>query len=385
MLISTLLLGSIARRPDGTWRARYRGPDKRERSRHFTRKSDAERWLAGVEVSKSRGEWIDPNLSRVTVGEWARLWLAAQSQLKPTTIARYGGIIDKHIAATWGQVAIADVTPADVAAWLQRLVSSGLAAGSVRYIHRILSLALAYAVLDGRLTRNPAAGVPLPRAKARPKRFLSHGELARLADECGDYGALINSLGYTGLRWGEAVALQVEDLDLLRRRIRVTRAMAEVRGKAVIGTPKDHERRDVPIPAFLVDDLADLVAGRPPTELVFPSPKGSILRNGNFRRNVFDTAAKRAGLEGITPHGLRHTAASLAIQAGATVVVVSRMLGHSSAKVTLDVYAHLFADDLDTVADRLHEARARASADQMRTSRPMIFAEDRFAGGQHAV
>ncbi|MEU7811585.1 hypothetical protein [Pseudonocardia sp. NPDC049154] len=74
MLILMLLLGSIARRPDGTWRARYRGPDRRERSKHFTRKSDAERWLAGVEVSKSRGEWIDPNLSRVTVGEWAQIW-----------------------------------------------------------------------------------------------------------------------------------------------------------------------------------------------------------------------------------------------------------------------------------------------------------------------
>ena len=206
--------------------------------------------------------------------------------------------------------------------------------------------------------------VPAARAKAKPKRFLSHGELARLADECGDYSPLINSLGYTGLRWGEAVALQVENLDLLRRRIRVTRAMAEVRGKAVVGTPKDHERRDVPIPAFLVDDLADLVAARSPTELVFPSPKSSILRNGNFRRNVFDAAADRAGLGGITPHGLRHTAASLAIQAGATVVVVSRMLGHSSAKITLDVYAHLFADDLST---RSRTASTRLALGQVRT------------------
>jgi integrase len=187
------------------------------------------------------------------------------------------------------------------------------------------------------------------------------------------------------MRWGEAVALQVEDVDLLRRRIRVTRAMAEVRGKAVIGTPKDHERRDVPVPAFLVDDLAELLAGRSKTDLVFPSPKSHILRNGNFRRNVFDAAAERAGVDGVTPHGLRHTAASLAIQAGATVVVVSRMLGHSSPKVTLDVHAHLFADDLDTVADRLHDARARASAEQMRTKSPMIFAGDRFAGDQHAV
>ncbi len=71
-------MGNIAKRPDGTWRVRYRGPDRRERSKHFGRKIDAERWLAAVEVSKTRGEWIDPSLSRVTVGLWCRTWLDAQ-------------------------------------------------------------------------------------------------------------------------------------------------------------------------------------------------------------------------------------------------------------------------------------------------------------------
>ena len=83
-------MGNVKRRPDGQWRARYRGPDQRERSKHFARKSDAERWLAAVEVAKTRGEWIDPSLSRETVGAWCRTWLAAQGQLKPSTRASTG-------------------------------------------------------------------------------------------------------------------------------------------------------------------------------------------------------------------------------------------------------------------------------------------------------
>lgn len=365
-------MGNVQRRPDGSWRARYRGPDKRERSRHFSRKIDAERWLAGVEVAKTRGEWIDPALSRVTVGTWCETWLDAQGQLKPTTRYRYAGIVAKHITPAWGRVALAEVAPADVAAWLGRLTASGLAASSVRYCHRVLSLALAYAVLDGRLSRNPAEGVPLPRARDRVKVFLTHGQVADLARECGAYEVLILVLSYTGLRWGEIAALRVSDVDLMRRRIHISQAMAEVAGRAVVGTPKDHEVRSVPVPAFLVNQLAAHLAGRPAEALAFPAPGGGFLRNGNFRRNVFDAATVRAGVDGVTPHGLRHTAASLAIAAGATVVLVSRMLGHSSPVVTLRVYAHLFADDLDTLADRLHEAKVNSGADQVRTAAPVI-------------
>jgi Phage integrase family len=76
---------------------------------------------------------------------------------------------------------------------------------------------------------------------------------------------------------------------------------------------------------------------------------------------------KAAGLDGLTPHDLRHTAASLAVAAGANVKSVQRMLGHASATMTLDVYAGLFGDDLDTVADLLDEAARRAIADSVRT------------------
>jgi hypothetical protein len=93
-----------------------------------------------------------------------------------------------------------------------------------------------------------------------------------------------------------------------------------------------------------------------------------MLRNNNFRRRVFGPAASSVGLPELTPHDSRHTAASLAVAAGANVKAVQRMLGHASAAMTLDVYADLFGDDMDAVADRLDEAAAASRADSVRTA-----------------
>ncbi len=122
----------------------------------------------------------------------------------------------------------------------------------------------------------------------------------------------------------------------------------------------------MPLPGFLVDELARTVVKRPKDELAFPSPQGAVLRNRNARAAWFDTAAQAIGEPGLTPHELRHTAASLAIKAGANVKAVQRMLGHASAAMTLDRYADLDDDDLDDVADRLDALRA-LRADRLRT------------------
>jgi integrase len=115
----------------------------------------------------------------------------------------------------------------------------------------------------------------------------------------------------------------------------------------------------VHLPRFLVDDLAEHVAGRAPDELVFASSTGTVMRVRNARRAWLHRAAVAVELPGLTPHELRHTAASLAVSAGANVKAVQRMLGHAKATMTLDVYADLFDDDLEAVADRL-DAIARA-------------------------
>ena len=166
-------------------------------------------------------------------------------------------------------------------------------------------------------------------------------------------------LAYAGVRFGEMAALRVGRLDLMRRRATIAESVTLVRGVQAWGTPRGHERREVPIPRFLVDDLAAHVAGREPGALVFTAVKGGALRAQGFQRTVLTETAASLGLKGLHPHALRHTAASLEIASGANVKVVQQMLGHKSAIMTLDLYGHLFPDQLDEVADRL-DAAARA-------------------------
>ena len=125
----------------------------------------------------------------------------------------------------------------------------------------------------------------------------------------------------------------------------------------VWGTPKSHQRREVPIPRFLVDDLARHVAGKDPDDLVFGGIRGGEpLRVAMFRK-PFTAAAVAIGIPGLHPHELRHTAACLAIASGADVKVVQQMLGHGSATMTLDTYGHLFENRLDEVAEAMDLAR----------------------------
>jgi integrase len=363
-------MGNVQKRDNGKWRARYRDPSGREHARHFDRKVDAERWLVSMESTKHRGEWVDPAMSRITVGDWSTRWLEGQSQLKPQTRERYRNIVRVQVLPEWGQIRLSAISHADVVAWVAKLVADGYAASTVRQIHRVLSLMLDLAVRDGRLPRNPATGVRLPRAAKGEPVFLSHTQVEQLAEACIDYELFVRVLAYTGMRWGEATAVRVRRLDLMKRRIEVVHTAVELNGQMSYGTPKTHQRRSVPVPRSLVDALAEHVAGKNPDDLVFTTPRGDVMRNHNFRSRVFAPAAAFIGVPGLTPHDLRHTAASLAVQAGANVKAVQRMLGHASAAMTLDVYAGLFNDDLDAVADRLDAAAAAARADYLRTAAP---------------
>jgi integrase len=346
-----------------SWLARWRDPDGRQRKRTFSRKVDAERFLTSISSSMLVGNYVDPAAGRETVGAYARTWLDRQVQLKPSTRAWYATIIQAHIEPTFGATPLSRMERSTVATWVAGLAGSGRAPATVRGRHRVLSIILASAVTDGRIARNVASGVPLPRAKGRTKRFLDHGQVAALAEATGEYGLLVRVLAFTGLRFGEAAALRVADVDLLRRRLTVARSVTEVNGHLVWGEPKSHHARSVPIPASLVTELARVCEGKRPEDLLFTAPDGGALWLRNWRRRVFDPAARADGLDGLTPHELRHTAASLAVAAGANVKAVQQMLGHASAAMTLDVYAGLFDDHLDAVAERMDQAAAAARRD----------------------
>jgi integrase len=218
--------------------------------------------------------------------------------------------------------------------------------------------------------------VKLPRPVQREQLYLTHAQVHAMAENSGDYRLVVLVLAYLGLRWGEMAALRVGRIDFLRRRLVVAESVTLVDGVQTWGAPKSYEHREVPIPRFLADELASHVAGKNADDLVFTGVRGGgALRVPTFRRAAFDRAAAEVGMPGLRPHDLRHTAASLAIASGATVKVVQRMLGHASATVTLDRYGHLYSNDLDDLADRMHaaaEAVRGNSADFLRTSGELI-------------
>jgi integrase len=364
-------MASISKRSNGQWRARYRDKHGREHARHFARKIDAQSWLDGVTTAVQTGTYVDPERSRITVGSMADQWLAGKVNLKPSTFALYRSILATHVLPRWRDVPLTHVEHGEVQAWVAGLVASGLSPSHIRDVVGVLSGVLGLAVRDRRLPSNPAQGVDLPRIKKRRRRYLTAHEVEALADAAGPDGRLpVLVLAYSGLRWCELAALRVGSVDFLRRRFNVAEAVTEVGGRLVWGTPKSHEARSVPIPRVLIDELVDQVAGKRRDDLVFTTASGAPLRNRNARRSWFDAAASAIGEAGLTPHELRHTAASLAVSAGANVKAVQAMLGHASAAMTLDTYADLFDDDLDAVADRL-DAVVRAAreipADSVRT------------------
>lgn len=344
-----------------SWRAHYRTSDGRLRNKSFALKRDAERFLSNVDGSKTAGTFVDPSRARVTVGDMAAQWLAGKVNLKPTTRARYEDVLRTHILPSWDRVALGRVEHGAIQAWVADLAARGLAGASVRKAHGILSGVLALAIKDRRLSANPAAGMNLPRLNATRRRYLTAVQVEHLADAADQGRVALLVLSYCGLRWSELAGLRVSSVDLLRRRLDITAAVTEVNGgRLVWGTPKSHERRSVPIPRFLAEELATHLIGRDRDDLVFAAPEGGVLRNRNARRAWFDAAASAIGTPGLTPHELRHTAASLAVSAGANVKAVQRMLGHASAALTLDTYADLFDDDLNAVADRLDDVRRTA-------------------------
>src|SRR5690348_7957628 len=283
-----------------TWRAHYRTPAGAQRNKTFRRKIDAERFLASVESAKVVGTYVDPALAKVSVGEWAQRWFDGQAHLKPTTRSRYEGVVRKHIHPKWDRVKLANVSHGDVHAWVIDLTKDHSPA-TVQKIHRVLSLVLNMAVKDGRLARNVASGVNLPRVGRHEHRYLTHDQVDDLATATGypaepnkhssldtranaTYRLVVLFLAYTGVRFGEMAALRVARLDLPRSRAVIIESVTPVQGQGLVwGTTKTHQRREVPIPRFLAAELAVHVEGKQPDDLVFAGIRhGQPLRVSTF-------------------------------------------------------------------------------------------------------
>ena len=337
---------------------RYRQPNGTQtKKRGFATKREAELWAHNVEVDKQQGSYVAPSLGRATVGELGPAWLARQGYMKPSGWRSYESAWRIHVAPRWESVPIAEIRYSDVQSWVAEL-SAKRGAVIVETAASVLRRILDDAVKDRLLASNPARGVKLPKRPPRRNVYLTRDQLDALATEAGRYRSLVLLLGTVGLRWGEAAALRVSDIDFLKRRVHLHRNAVTVGKQTWLGTLKSGKSRTVALPQFVADALAVTCEGKGRDELLWPSQNGGYLAPPAARESWLSGAVARCQkadptFPRVTAHALRHTAASLAISAGANVKVVQRMLGHSSAAMTLDVYADLFDTDLDAVAKQL--------------------------------
>lgn len=374
------------RQPDGTiatapsanngkgsrWRARYVDEHGREHVKAFRRKADAQQWLDQQVSDQVTGTWTDPSLSSVTFSVIAERWFTTKVNRSPKTVAGYRSLLDTVVLPRWKDVPLRDIRFDELQVWISslsiggsaRFDGKGLSASRVRQAHQLIGAVLKFAVKAKHLAVNPADGIELPRLPETEQRYLTHEQLHRVAVASGRLRTLVLVLGYCGLRFGEAAALQISDVDLQNRRIRVSRSVTHVAKMGLVeGPTKNHSSRAVPVPKFLARLLETEIAGRDSCALVFPSRRDGVLTLGEGRYWFDKATAAVDGCAGLRLHDLRHTCASLAIRAGANVKVVQRLLGHKTATLTLDRYGHLFPDDLDAVAD----AFDAAAADDLRT------------------
>ncbi len=360
---------------DVRYDVRLRGPDGKERSKTFRTKKEAERYVRSQQTAIDAGTWIDPAAGRVTLDSWATEWQRSAVHLRPKTRKIYADNLRLHILPVLGDHELAKLTPSMLRAWQADLATKpglrgkALSASSVSQAYRTLNRILEAAVGDELLGRNPLNGVTPPTVEPDEMRFLTHEEVALLADTIDErYRALVLVAAYTGLRASELVGLRRHHIDLLRRTLTVVEQVQYLDGEFLTSQPKTKAgRRSVALPRLVSAELdAHLRAHAEPEvdAVVFTSPDGGYLRFDNFRNRFWTPATVDAGLAPLRPHDLRHTCASLAIAAGADVKVLQRMLGHSSAVLTLDRYGHLFPGQAESVADRLDEMAEAAGVVQ---------------------
>jgi integrase len=308
-------------------------------------------------VSIRTGNYIPD--SSITFGDYWTRFLEEARDLRPATRDLYERMARLYIFPAFEHSPIRSVTKRQISAWVHDLASKvnlPTLEAAFRTLRRVLS-----AAEDDEppvILRNPARKVRLPKAEddGNGMRTLSHDELRRVYEAIAPrYRALILLMGLCGLRVGEAIALTVADLNVLRRQVRVSKAATEVRGKVSVGPTKTRgSRRAIQLPNVVADALASHLATFPPGQdgLVFTAEGGGYIRRTNFRRRVWQPALQEAGIAEPWPrvHDLRHSAATLSLEAGVHPKIVQAMLGHSRIGTTLDRYSH--------VTDRLTEDAA---------------------------
>jgi integrase len=365
--------GSISRRKGGGWMAQYAvhtAEGRKRKSIYGKTRQEVAAKLAKALSDREGGLVFDAG--NLTVGEYLDRWLAecVKGTVRESTFERYRYAVRPHIKPVLGRVKLKSLTRAHVRGFYREKLDTGLAPATVRKMHVVLHKALDQAVADGLIARNVTDAIKVPRVDREEIRPLTAEEANRLIQAAhGDrLEALYVLAVHTGLRQGELLALNWEDLDLEAGTLRVRRTLTRAGGKHSLSEPKTKKsRRTVRLTADAVaalrghlerqvgemDRLGSLYR---PGGLVFANEVGGIINPSNLRNRHFARLLERAGLPKIRFHDLRHTCATLLLSRNVNPKIVSEMLGHANIAITLDTYSHVLPDMQEKAAKALEEA-----------------------------
>lgn len=365
-------MASIKKRPNGSWRARYRDHDGKEHARHFPRKIDAQRWLDTVTVDTATGRYVDPKSDAITLRTYYLGFRARQIWNHRTQQA-----VDQSInSAGFLDVPFGKLRRSHVQSWVQEQAQT-LAASTIKTRFTNLRTVIRGAVADRVLREDVTLGVALPKQRRREYEMAvpTPAQVSALIDAADERCRTLFALcAFAGLRIGEACAVRVQDIDFLGRKLRVAHQVARKAGGGLeLCPPKANSERDVYLPddllAMLSQHISQGVHG--PDGHLFATASGGLMggSSADYRWNQARTQAGGSGAA-CRIHDLRHFYASGLIAAGCDVVTVQRALGHASATITLNTYAHLWPSAEDTTraaAAGLMRAAAKTPADSART------------------
>ncbi|HEX5406452.1 MAG TPA: tyrosine-type recombinase/integrase [Pseudonocardiaceae bacterium] len=353
--------GFVRKLPSGRFQASYLGPDgmRRYAPDTFPTKTDATAWLSGIETDMLRGDWVDPQLGRANVQDYGGRWIKDRP-LSQRTVELYESLLRLHIVPFLGAKELGEVSTETVRAWRTWMLDNGRSASTAAKAYRLLRAIMNTALDDGRIKRNPCRikGADQEKTEERPVATVAQVyALAKLMPA--RFMVLILMAAFTGLRWGELIALRQRDLDLEALTVRVSRKFAQLgSGEIVTGSTKSAAGvRTVALPGLIMPDLLHHLAnfvGPGDDALIFTGEKGAVLKRGNWRETVawVKSVAGASLPEGFHFHDLRHTGNHLAAASGASTRELMHRMGHGSMRAAL-IYQHATSERDREIADEL--------------------------------
>ena len=293
-----------------------------------------------------------------------------KQRVSSKTFRGYEQSIRLYLIPALGSTKLDKLTPEQVQEMYVEMAAKGLSSSTIRNAHAVLNSALKQAVRWGKLFRNPAELVDLPRKEKNEMKVLSKEEVTRFLDAAvySKMKAFFSLMITTGLRPGEALGLKWQDVDFDKNRITVNRSLSRSGGKWMLVEPKTAKgRRSIPVPPTVIGDLneykneqlAEKNSARSNTYkdqgFVFATKTGEPLSDRNIIGRHFKPLLKTAGLPDIRLYDLRHTCATLLLSAGENPKIVSERLGHADTSLTLNTYSHVLPNMQESATQKLED------------------------------